>query len=272
MTDSPAERVSAINKAFVALYELALYLRSECGCPWDREQNLESMQKCLCEETAELGEAIGAGKPAEISEEWGDVLFMLLMLAVIGEESGHFNTEEAMRSIEAKMIRRHPHVFGSSDIDSIESLIEQWDRIKAEEKQEASDSLMDNVPSFSSALKRADHVQKAAAEVGFDWPDCEGVLKKIEEEAGELREAFAGGNPQETAEEVGDLLFSCVNLARFAKLDPESLLSRTVDKFIRRFKYIESELRRAGTSLEEATLAEMDALWEESKRKLPGNG
>ena len=116
MTDPPAERVSAINKAFVALYELAVYLRSERGCPWDREQSLESIQKCLCEETAELGEAIGTGKPAEISEEWGDVLFMLLMLAVIGEEAGHFNTAEAMRSIEAKMIRRHPHVFGGSDV------------------------------------------------------------------------------------------------------------------------------------------------------------
>ncbi len=177
-----------------------------------------------------------------------------------------------MRSIEAKMMRRHPHVFGSSSVGVVEEIIGQWERIKAKEKGEESESLMDGIPLFYSTLKRADHVQKTAAEVGFDWTEHKGILEKLEEELGELREALAAGDARQAGAELGDLLFSCVNLARFEKWDADSLLSRTTDKFVDRFKYIECELHRAGKSPAEATLSEMDALWEKSKTESDSAG
>jgi tetrapyrrole methylase family protein/MazG family protein len=265
MTDRPTDRTSVIANAFAALHELARYLRSEHGCPWDRAQGLESMHECLREETAELGEDIKKKNFDGITEEWGDVLFILVALAAIAEEEGDFKIEEALRTIETKMIRRHPHVFGNADVCAIEGIIAQWDRIKAREKDRQPVSLLDNLPLFYSALKRADHVQRTAAEVGFDWPDPGGILEKIEEEVGELREALASGDTRAVSGELGDLLFSCVNLARFTGMDSESLLNGTIDKFVGRFKYIESELRRAGKTPADVTLAEMDKLWEASK-------
>lgn len=265
MNDHPTDRISSIGKALAALYELVLYLRGEHGCPWDKAQDLESMYKYLRDETAELGDEIEKNEPDGIVEEWGDVLFILLMVAVIGEETGRFNIEKALKSVEAKMIRRHPHVFGGSDASAVGELLTQWENIKGEEKSEKSRSLMDGVPMFYSALKRADHIQKRAAQVGFDWPDNKEVIEKIEEEIRELREAIAAGDITEACDELGDLLFACVNLARFEKADPELLLNKTVDKFVKRFKHIETELQRAGKSVEEATLAEMDAIWEQSK-------
>ena len=269
MTDYPAGRIAAIAEAFSALYKLVLYLRGEQGCSWDRAQSLKSMHECLREETLELGEEIEKNDREGIREEWGDVLFILLMLAVIGEQTGCFDSEKAMRSVEAKMIRRHPHVFGSSDVDAADDVIEQWDAIKAKEKSKEPPSLMDDIPLLYSAIKRADHVQKAAAAAGFDWPDCDGVLGKIEEELRELRRAMASENAAEAGAELGDLLFSCVNLARFEHMDAETLLSKTVDKFVDRFRFVESELRNMGKSPDEATLEEMDAIWEKSKTDHP---
>ncbi len=267
MTHHPAERISSTTEAFTALYKLVLYLRGDQGCPWDRDQSLKSMLKCLQEETEELREEIEKEEPGGISEEWGDVFFILLMLAVIAEQTGLFELEKAMRLIEGKMIRRHPHVFGSSDVRAAAAAKAQWEEIKAREKAGRMSSLMDGIPMFYSAAKRADHVQRAAADVGFDWPDRDGVIRKIEEEIGELRAAFAEGNTDAAASELGDVLFSCVNLARFENLDAESLLSKAVDKFINRFRHVESELSRLGRTLAESTLDEMDALWEESKKQ-----
>jgi len=266
MTDRPDDRTAMLADAFAALFNLASYLRGEHGCPWDKAQGLESMHECLRGETDELGQDIEKRNFDGITEEWGDVLFMLLMIAVIAEENGDFGIEAAMRDIEAKMIRRHPHVFGNSDVCAIEGIIAQWDRVKAKEKGKKTGSLMDDTPVFYSALKRADHVQKTAAGVGFDWPDHGGILEKIDEEIGELREALKGGDPCSAGDELGDLLFSCVNLARFAGMDSESLLNKTTDKFVKRFKYIETELHRAGKKLADTTLGEMDRLWEESKK------
>ncbi|MBI4830521.1 MAG: nucleoside triphosphate pyrophosphohydrolase [Candidatus Lindowbacteria bacterium] len=267
MTDRPRPLTITIANACAALYELALYLRSERGCSWDRAQNLDSMNQCLRDESEELGDSIRKNDPAGVSEEWGDVFFILMMLAVIAEETGQFRIEDALRLIEAKMIRRHPHVFGSSTVNAVEDIIAQWDSIKSQEKSDSPRSLMDSDSPFYSALKRAHHVQKIAAEVGFDWPDIAGILEKIEEETTELREALASGDAREAGAELGDLLFSCVNLARFVKLDAETLLNATVDKFVDRFKYIESELRRIGKTPRDTTLAEMDVLWEKSKKR-----
>lgn len=265
MKQRPSDSSSPIADAFAALHELARYLRSEHGCPWDRSQGLRSILTYLREETEELEEAIEKHDAGGVSEEWGDVLFIVLMFAVIAEETGQMEAERAMRAVEHKMIRRHPHVFGSSDVRNAEDILSQWQQIKKEEKNEKTQSLMDRLPFFYSALKRADYVQKTAAAAGFDWPDISGVLEKIEEEVREFREALAAGDTAETAKEIGDLLFSCVNLARYAGLDAETQLSRTVDKFIERFRYVESRLRRAGKPIDEATLEEMDKLWEESK-------
>jgi tetrapyrrole methylase family protein/MazG family protein len=265
MTDQPNERITSIADAFTALYKLVLYLRGDQGCPWDREQGMQSMHACLLDEVEELRVEIEKKDPAGISEEWGDVFFILLMLAVIGGLEGLFDVEMAMRSIEAKMIRRHPHVFAGSDIGAVDEANIQWDEIKAMEKASGPPSLLDNTPMFYSAIKRAHHLQKAAAEVGFDWPDREGVLEKIDEEMGELREALAEQDVEAAASELGDVLFSCVNLARFENLDAEALLSKTADKFIERFKYVESELRCLGKTPGESTLEEMDGLWEKAK-------
>jgi MazG family protein len=267
MTDQPTPRSAATASAFAALYDLARHLRSERGCPWDRTQNIESMHKYVCEEAEELGESIRKNDPAGISEEWGDLFFILLMLAVIAEEAGQFAIDKAMRLVETKMIRRHPHVFGRSAVSAVEDVITQWDKIKSQEKSEKPKSLMDRDSSSYSALKRADHVQGIAAEVGFDWPNRDGILEKIEEEIAELREAFSAGDDHEAGAELGDLLFSCVNLARFVGMDAETLLGATADKFIDRFKYVETELRRVDKTPGDATLAEMDALWEQSKKR-----
>lgn len=243
------------------------YLRGENGCPWDKAQGLHSMLHYLKEEKAELAEALDKDDFEGVSEEWGDTFFIFLMFAAIAEETGRFDLERSLRAVEAKMIRRHPHVFGGGAIDGVEQVLEQWNRIKAREKQQRSQSLMDAMPQFSSALKRAQHVQKKAAEVGFDWPNQEGILKKVEEESRELREALHERKEEETAGELGDLLFSCVNLARFIDRDAESLLNKTTDKFIERFMYMERELHRAGKSAREASLEEMDRLWEQAKER-----
>lgn len=272
MTDPPTPPSAATASVCAALYDLARHLRSERGCPWDRTQNLESMHKYVREEVDELGESIRKNDPAGILEEWGDVFFILLMLGVIAEEAGQFTIYEAMRLVEAKMIRRHPHVFGNSTVSAVEDVIAQWDKIKSQEKKEEPKSLMDRDSSSGSALERADHVQKIAADVGFDWPTRDGILEKIKEEMAELHDAFAAGDPHGTGDELGDLLFSCVNLARFVRMDAEKLLGAATDKFIERFKYIESELGRVGKTPREATLAEMDALWEQAKKCDKGIG
>jgi tetrapyrrole methylase family protein/MazG family protein len=260
-------KAPSIARAFEALYELVMYLRGESGCPWDRAQSVQTIMKCINEEVGELADALEKNDSCGMSEEWGDSFFTFLMFAAIAEETGRFRVEEALREVETKMIRRHPHVFGSSAVGAVEEVLAQWDRIKAREKQPEAESLMDGIPHFYSALKRAQHVQKLAADVGFDWPNLEGILRKIEEETRELRQAQQEKNDEEFSDEIGDLLFSCVNLARFMRKDSESLLSKTIDKFIDRFKYIEKELKRSGKSPAQATLEEMDALWEKAKQR-----
>ncbi len=263
--DESNGKARPIAQAFEALYELVLYLRGENGCPWDKAQGLESIFDCIKEEAGELGEALQEGNFDGVSEEWGDTLFTCLMFSAIAEESGRFSPEQALRAIEAKMIRRHPHIFGSSSVSAVEEVLAQWDRIKAKEKRSPSESIMEDLPQFYSALKRAHHVQKLAAQVGFDWPDTAGILEKIDEEIAELRKAVSGQDEKEIEDELGDLLFSCVNLARFMGKDSETLLSGTIDKFIGRFKYMEAELKKTGKSTSEASLQEMDQLWEKAK-------
>lgn len=264
-----SSKTKLIAHAFQALYELVLYLRGENGCPWDKAQGLGSIMDCIKEEAGELADALEQSDSAGMCEEWGDTIFTFLMFAAIAEENGSFGIEQALRAVEAKMIRRHPHIFGSSNVDAVEEVLAQWDRIKAKEKQASSGSLMDETPQFYSALKRAHYVQQKAAEVGFDWPHQEGIVEKIEEEVRELRRALNQKKKHAISEEIGDLLFSCVNLARYLEMDSETLLSQAIDKFVDRFKYIERELADSGKTTADATLEEMDALWEKAKGRKP---
>lgn len=257
------------------LFELVSRLRGENGCPWDREQTPESIHPYLIEEAYELREAIESQDPTAICEELGDVLFHVFFLARVFEESNAFTMKDVLRGITEKMIRRHPHVFASATVSNADEVRSQWRRIKAEEgKQEDTGtdaSLLDRVPRDLPVLMRAYRLGQEAAKVGFDWPDCSGVVAKVKEELGELEAVLTpgpDGHEVEVMEEFGDLIFSMVNLARLIKVHPETALWRATAKFVDRFQFVEERLRKAGRSPAAASLAEMDEIWEESKREM----
>lgn len=254
------------------LFELVKRLRGENGCPWDREQTPESIHPHLVEEAYELLEAIESDDRAGVCEELGDVLFHVFFLARIFEESEAFTMADVIQGIIDKMVRRHPHVFGeTSRVSNAAEVRSQWQRIKAQEKeyaQEADISLLDGVPKQLPALMRAYRLGQRASKVGFDWSDPNEVVEKVEEELKELQEVLEA-NPKSSAvsEEFGDLLFSMVNLARTLKVHPETALWKATSKFVKRFKFVEETLKQKGRSLEAASLAEMDDIWEASKKK-----
>lgn len=245
-------------------------LRAEC--PWDRKQNHDSLRNCMLEEAYEVVEAIEKGDMDNLEEELGDVALQVVFHANLGEESGNFDLTSVLNRECEKMIRRHPHVFleesANNDIKSIDKVLEKWENIKAKEKQSTSRTdVLAGVPKALPALTRAAKIQKKAAEVGFDWNDVSGAFNKIKEETGELSEAYLCGDRQEhILEELGDLLFSTVNAARFLKVDPEEALRFATEKFIKRFGYIERESLACGRRLEDMTIEEMDELWEQAKK------
>ena len=253
---------------FVSLLEILQKLRSpEGGCPWDRRQEKKDIGRYVIEEAYELIDAVENGDPAHQSEELGDLFFQILFLAKISEEKAEFDITHVLKGIAAKMIRRHPHVFAGTKIDSVQDVKTNWDRIKREvEHKGESDSILSGVPKAFPALTRAQTITQKAAAVGFDWPDIDGVLEKVEEELSELKTALTSKDKKAITAEIGDLLFSVVNLSRFAGVNAEEALRGTVEKFIKRFSHIELKLKAARRSLESATLEEMDNLWEEAKR------
>jgi len=238
-------------------------LRAPGGCPWDREQTHKSLLPNLIEEAYEVLEAIQNDDPAHMCEELGDLLLQVVLHGEIASETGAFDLDRIAHGITEKLIRRHPHVYGDSEVTDTAGVLAQWDEIKKSEKGTAVLSgLLDGVSGALPALSRAAKLQKKAAKVGFDWPDAVGVLEKIAEESEEVREAMAAGDAGAVAEEVGDLLFSVANLARKLKLEPEVLLASANDKFVRRFSAME---RGLGKPLEGATLDEMEAAWQAAK-------
>lgn len=263
---------SADNKeAIERLAEIIRVLRAEC--PWDRVQTHESLRKGMIEEAYETVEAIDNADMANLREELGDVLLQVVFHANLAEESGNFDLKDVINEECEKMIRRHPHVFlketGNNSPKSIDKVLEKWENIKVKEKhEETCTSRLQRVPRALPALMRAFKIQKKAADVGFDWDDVSGAFDKVDEERKELMEQYAKAptSIQRMEEEMGDLLFSCVNAARFLGIDPENALNRTSEKFIRRFAYVESEAAAAGKNLESMTLSEMDKLWEEAKK------
>lgn len=265
-----------VQDAFLNLYTIVVKLRSPAGCEWDRKQTPESLRMHLLEEAYETIEAIEAADSAHVCEELGDVLLLVTMLGVIFEERGEFAVVDALRGISEKLIRRHPHVFGTAEVSGSDEIVAQWDRIKVEQEgRREKDSLLDDVGTALPSLERAHKLQKAAAKVGFDWPDFNGVLGKLREEAAEVEEEYGAGastagREMMLEEEIGDLLFSAVNVARWCGVDPSIALHRANQKFVRRFKAVEDGIRRRGKSLQEASLEEMDALWETEKERWTG--
>ncbi|NSW53515.1 MAG: nucleoside triphosphate pyrophosphohydrolase [Anaerolineae bacterium] len=251
-----------------AFQEVVATLRAPDGCPWDREQTHQSLRPFLLEESYEMLDALDRGDMQGVKEELGDVLLQIYLHAQIASERGEFAMHDIVAAIANKMVRRHPHVFSTVDVNGdVGQVLRNWQDIKENERRENGEhqvkGILDGVPGSMSALLQAQTYQGRAAAVGFDWDSIEGVLEKVEEEVNEIRQA---GNPEERAGEIGDLLFALVNLARWMDLDAESELRGTNQKFARRFAYIEQNARAQGRSLNEMTLAEMDVYWEQAKR------
>lgn len=255
---------------FVDLLEILARLRSpRGGCPWDIRQTKEDIGRYLIEEAYELIDAVAEGDPRHQSEELGDLLFQILFISRISEERGEFDISAVLKGIAGKMIRRHPHVFGEKKVNTVGEVKANWEKIKRDlEGREKPAGLLSGISRSLPALARAQKITEKAAAVGFDWPDRDGVFGKIEEELGELREALKAADAEGVQEEIGDLLFSMVNLSRFTGVYAEVALAGSIRKFMARFAYIEKRLKEEGKTPEGATLEEMDRLWDESKRAM----
>ncbi|MBI5248649.1 MAG: nucleoside triphosphate pyrophosphohydrolase [Desulfomonile tiedjei] len=255
-------------QSFQKLLDLIATLRSENGCPWDKKQTPATFHPYILEEYHEMVQAINNGSHSEISDELGDLLFLVVFVAYMFQQQGVTTLEEIMQGAVNKMTRRHPHVFGDVEAKTPGEVIDNWAKIKAsEENIRVRESLLDGIPRSLPALNRAQKLARRAARVGFDWTRPEEVFAKVDEELRELKEALASGVGEHIKEELGDLLFVVVNAARHLEINSEVALTETSDKFERRFRHIETRLREQGKSLEQASLEEMDALWDEAKSK-----
>jgi MazG family protein len=248
---------------FVRLREIVAKLRAPGGCPWDREQTHESLLPALIEEAYEVAGAVRVNDTANFREELGDLLLLIVMHAEIARESQRFDIDGVLKDVTEKLIRRHPHVFGESDARDSGAVLKQWESIKRSEK--TGKHYLGDLPAALPALVRAQKAQSKAARVNFDWTDLGDVTAKVEEEIQELKQAILEQDRKSIEDEVGDLLFAVVNLARKCKLDAESSLQAATDKFVTRFNRLENELNARGKKLGDVDLAEMDAIWEQIK-------
>lgn len=260
--------------SFDDLVALMAHLRSPDGCPWDREQTYETLAPMVVEEAYEVSEAAHEafeGRSENLLDELGDLLFQIIFYSQIARERNDFTVEDVARHVHAKMVRRHPHVFGRAQAETSTEVLRNWEEIKAEERASARDSILDDVSHKTPALVEARKLSSAAARVGFDWKQVEDIFDKLHEEIEELRAAITEQSASEAEsharlmEEIGDMLFAVVNIARHLKVEPESALKLTNRKFRRRFRHIEQKLAEQGQKLEQATLDEMEMLWQEAK-------
>lgn len=264
-----------MSKSFDELVAVMARLRAPGGCPWDHEQTYASLAQYLLEEAYETFDAIQeadeTGDTTNLKEELGDLLLQVVFHSTIGGERGDFTIDEVCAGVTQKLILRHPHVFGDKQLARAQDVLDNWDSLKADERaasgkvEKPKESILDDVPVHFPGLLEGLKLTKKAAKVGFDWQDKEQIFDKIDEETAELRLAIAGNETEHIAEEIGDLLFAVVNLARHLDVEPETALKRTNRKFRERFKYIEQELAKQGRSLDDASLTEMDTLWNKAK-------
>lgn len=254
---------------FEELLEIMKKLREPGGCPWDREQDHESLKKYFIEETYEVLEAIDLKSPEKLCEELGDVLLQVIFHARIAEENGQFSIDDVIHGVSEKMVNRHEHVFGKKHAETADDVIDLWEKIKKKEKGATCQTdILKDVPAILPALMRSYKVQEKAAKVGFDWDQVDDAWKKVQEETEEFFEAYKSNDMAKTTDELGDLLFAIVNVARFLKIQPELALTGTINKFIKRFEYIETRSCEQGKDLTKMSLEEMDLLWNEAKTKL----
>lgn len=250
------------------LISLMERLRAPNGCPWDKEQTLESLIPFIIEEAYEVISAIDSKDPSHIKEELGDLMFQVIFASQITKEKNEFDIADVIDTSFTKMVRRHPHVFGDVKAETPEEVLKHWAEIKKEEKKEAGKKeggYLSGIPEVLPALLRAHKVSQKAAKVGFDWKDVREVLAKMEEEMNEFRQAVLARNAEEMEEELGDFLFTVVNIGRFLEVNPENALRKTIGKFINRFHYIEKKLDEKGMDLSTTPIEEMERLWQESK-------
>jgi MazG family protein len=268
MTDAEMIECPEKGRQLERLRAVMHRLRAPGGCPWDAEQTHGSLVSNLIEEAYETVDAIQRCDMRHLEEELGDLLLQVVFHSELAEEAGHFDLDEVARGISEKLVRRHPHVFAGSTVAGTDGVLKQWDEIKRGEKGAEAEPYLHATGKGLPALLRASKLQKKAAKVGFDWPTETGVLSKIREELMELEAAVDAQDLEAVDEELGDLLFSVVNLARFRKLDPELVLVAANEKFERRFNEMEKRLKEAGKSLEEASEGQMDDAWEAAKKAL----
>jgi MazG family protein len=261
------ENLSEGAANFAKLCEIVAKLRAPGGCPWDREQTNESLLPGLIEEAYEVAGAVRSRDDQNLREELGDLILLAVMHSEIAREQGRFNIEAVLWEVTEKLIRRHPHVFGSSDVRDTQGVIRQWEAIKHDEKNGGNDHYLASLPAALPALMRAQKAQKKAARVNFDWAELSDVVAKVDEELAETKEAIASRDPKAIADEIGDLLFAVVNLARKSNLDAETALQQATDKFVSRFSRVEDELRARGQKLGDVGLEELDEIWNSVKAR-----
>jgi len=244
-------------------------LRAPDGCPWDREQSFDSIKKYTLEETYEVLDAIDARDWNGLAEELGDFMLQAVFYAQMASEQNLFRIDDSLEAINTKLVRRHPHIFSDAIANTADDVKKRWDEIKKEEKQDRGERpklLLESIPRAMPALVEAQQISSKAAGAGFDWEGVEQVLEKVHEELDELAESRKGGSQREMEGEVGDLLFTIVNVARFLKVDPEQALRRTNAKFRRRFTHVEQTLANGGKTLQDSSISEMEGLWQEAKQ------
>lgn len=253
------------KELFEEFCNIVARLRSPGGCPWDMKQTPETMKGNLLEESYEAIEAVSAGDDDNLREEIGDVLLVLAMLVRIKEEEGSFTMEDVLRDINSKLVRRHPHVFGEVKVKDADEVLKNWNDIKVNVEGKKKKEGLEKVPKSYPSLERAYQLQKQASKVGFDWDSFEGPLAKLEEEVAELRREMESGTPENREKELGDVLFSAVNVSRFIKADPSVALHLTNEKFISRFSYVQEKMAEKRLPLCKENLEIMDSFWNQAK-------
>lgn len=257
-----------IEVKFTELLNVMTQLRSDNGCPWDREQTHLSLKPCLLEETYELLEALDDGDAKKVKEELGDVLLQVVFHSQIASEENRFTIKDVIEILTDKLVRRHPYVFAGEPLpEDPAAALKQRAQLKANEKKDGeSRSALGNVPKAMPALARAQSISRRAASLGFEWPSIDQVWAKVDEEMRELKQAVASGDKVHTGEELGDLLFTMVNIARFLDVESEAVLAQTIERFTRRFHHIEAKLRQANKDFAQSSIEEMDRYWDEAKK------